>query len=581
MIRQLKDLLPLSEKGFSSLNKGIAAAYLKNICEFLPFVVIYYLIRAIVLPSMKGSLPDVIEITELAAIGVAVCLIVLIGVWLRDRANNIPTYHEMDRMRRRVIEQLIDLPMSYIGTKDRSSLISNIMADCAVCETAMSSTVPFLIAAVLSEITAVVIMCFINTTLALALFCVIPVAFLIQILSLRTQARLTKIQLGIKKKTNRTILEYIEGQPVIRSYGLSGSKYSQLAENLEALQKASLKLEVTAGVFVSGAEVFLQLGIGIVILTASLLYTRGSIDLAVMFLFFAIVLNIYGPAAEAIGELSNLIYMRESLSNLKELLSAVPCDRPSVSFNDYDISFKDVCFSYDPGTGSPRVLDHMTFSAPEGKLTAIVGRSGEGKSTILRLITGLWDACEGQICIGGKDISDVSVECLNKYIAVVDQDVVLFNDTIINNIRVGDTGASEESVIAAAKAARCDEFVAGLPNGYETVISENGSSLSGGERQRISIARAILKNTPIVLLDEPTAFLDPENEELVQQALTNLLKEGKTVLIVAHRISTIADADQILVVSDGRISESGTHDELITVDGLYSKLYRLQQDSCR
>lgn len=581
MIRQLKDLLPLSEKGFSSLNKGIAAAYLKNICEFLPFVVIYYLIRAIVLPSMKGSLPDVIEITELAAIGVAVCLIVLIGVWLRDRANNIPTYHEMDRMRRRVIEQLIDLPMSYIGTKDRSSLISNIMADCAVCETAMSSTVPFLIAAVLSEITAVVIMCFINTTLALALFCVIPVAFLIQILSLRTQARLTKIQLGIKKKTNRTILEYIEGQPVIRSYGLSGSKYSQLAENLEALQKASLKLEVTAGVFVSGAEVFLQLGIGIVILTASLLYTRGSIDLAVMFLFFAIVLNIYGPAAEAIGELSNLIYMRESLSNLKELLSAVPCDRPSVSFNDYDISFKDVCFSYDPGTGSPRVLDHMTFSAPEGKLTAIVGRSGEGKSTILRLITGLWDACEGQICIGGKDISDVSVECLNKYIAVVDQDVVLFNDTIINNIRVGDTGASQESVIAAAKAARCDEFVARLPNGYETVISENGSSLSGGERQRISIARAILKNTPIVLLDEPTAFLDPENEELVQQALTNLLKEGKTVLIVAHRISTIADADQILVVSDGRISESGTHDELITVDGLYSKLYRLQQDSYR
>ena len=581
MIRQLKDLLPLSEKGFSSLNKGIAAAYLKNICEFLPFVVIYYLIRAIVLPSMKGSLPDVIEITELAAIGVAVCLIVLIGVWLRDRANNIPTYHEMDRMRRRVIEQLIDLPMSYIGTKDRSSLISNIMADCAVCETAMSSTVPFLIAAVLSEITAVVIMCFINTTLALALFCVIPVAFLIQILSLRTQARLTKIQLGIKKKTNRTILEYIEGQPVIRSYGLSGSKYSQLAENLEALQKASLKLEVTAGVFVSGAEVFLQLGIGIVILTASLLYTRGSIDLAVMFLFFAIVLNIYGPAAEAIGELSNLIYMRESLSNLKELLSAVPCDRPSVSFNDYDISFKDVCFSYDHGTGSPRVLDHMTFSAPEGKLTAIVGRSGEGKSTILRLITGLWDACEGQICIGGKDISDVSVECLNKYIAVVDQDVVLFNDTIINNIRVGDTGASQESVIAAAKAARCDEFVARLPNDYETVISENGSSLSGGERQRISIARAILKNTPIVLLDEPTAFLDPENEELVQQALTNLLKEGKTVLIVAHRISTIADADQILVVSDGRISESGTHDELITVDGLYSKLYRLQQDSCR
>jgi ATP-binding cassette subfamily B protein len=581
MIRQLKDLLPLSEKGFSSLNKGIAAAYLKNICEFLPFVVIYYLIRAIVLPSMKGSLPDVIEITELAAIGVAVCLIVLIGVWLRDRANNIPTYHEMDRMRRRVIEQLIDLPMSYIGTKDRSSLISNIMADCAVCETAMSSTVPFIIAAVLSEITAVVIMCFINTTLALALFCVIPVAFLIQILSLRTQARLTKIQLGIKKKTNRTILEYIEGQPVIRSYGLSGSKYSQLAENLEALQKASLKLEVTAGVFVSGAEVFLQLGIGIVILTASLLYTRGSIDLAVMFLFFAIVLNIYGPAAEAIGELSNLIYMRESLSNLKELLSAVPCDRPSVSFNDYDISFKDVCFSYDPGTGSPRVLDHMTFNAPEGKLTAIVGRSGEGKSTILRLITGLWDACEGQICIGGKDISDVSVECLNKYIAVVDQDVVLFNDTIINNIRVGDTGASEESVIAAAKAARCDEFVAGLPNGYETVISENGSSLSGGERQRISIARAILKDAPIVLLDEPTAFLDPENEELVQQALTYLLKEGKTVLIVAHRISTIADADQILVVSDGRISESGTHDELIKVEGLYSKLHSLQQESYR
>jgi ATP-binding cassette subfamily B protein len=269
--------------------------------------------------------------------------------------------------------------------------------------------------------------------------------------------------------------------------------------------------------------------------------------------------------------------MRESLQRLRQLFDAPSDERPDGSLEHFNVAFSDVCFRYD--SSGCDVLRNLTFSIPEGKITAIVGPSGSGKSTILRLLSRLWEPGSGAICVGETDIGRLSVKSYSRYISMVEQDVVLFRDTVLNNIRVGRPDATREEVLAAAEAARCGQFVCRLENGYDTVLAENGRSLSGGERQRLSIARAILKDAPLLLLDEATASLDPENEGLVQQALSALLKQGKTVVVVAHRLSTIEDADQIIVIENGQVKEKGRHDALMRIDGTYRKLYDLQQSA--
>lgn len=576
-MKRIRSLLPLSEKGFASLRLGVLANAFRDLCMFLPFVVIWRLMDAVLQPITDGAAPDLARIRALGLWGVAAAALVLLSCWLSDRANNIPTYREMDRMRRAAAQRLIDMPMSFLNAQSSGDLVNHIMADCANCEVVMSGLVPGLLSRAVTALIAFIVLAFVDWRLSLAAFAVAPVSLLIQTLSLRLQARLTRQQLRAKRRADGTMLEYLEGMPVIKAYGLSGAQFERLAADLDAVRKISTRLELTAGIFVSGAEVVLQLGIGIVMLLGTALYAGKSIPLLTLLLFFAVILRLYEPLAEALGELSNLVYMRESMQRLRDLFAAPADTRPDGTLERFDVAFSHVRFRYD--AAPPDVLRDLSFEVPAGSITAIVGPSGEGKSTTLRLLSQLWEPTEGVIFVGDTDINTLSAESCQQVLSVVDQDVVLFHDTILNNIRIGRPDASREDVIAAAEAAQCGEFVQRLDDGYDTVLAENGQSLSGGERQRISIARAILKDAPILLLDEATASLDPENEALVQTALSNLVRGGKTVLVVAHRLRAIQDADQILVLEHGTITQHGTHSELMEQDGCYRMLYRLQEQA--
>ena len=576
-MKRIRSLLPLSEKGFASLRLGILANAFRDLCAFLPFVVIWRLMDAVLRPITDGTAPDLARIRALGLWGVAAAALVLLSCWLSDRANNIPTYREMDRMRRAAAQRLIDMPMSFLNAQSSGDLVNHIMADCANCEVVMSGLVPGLLSRAVTALIAFIVLAFVDWRLSLAAFAVAPVSLLIQTLSLRLQARLTRQQLRAKRRADGTMLEYLEGMPVSDACGRAGAQFDRLVAGLDAVRKISTRLELTAGIFVSGAEVVLQLGIGIVMLLGTALYVKESIPLLTLLLFFAVILRLYEPLAEALGELSNLVYMREALERLRKLFAAPADARPDGTLERFDVRFSHVWFRYD--AAPPDVLRDLSFEAPEGSITAIVGPSGEGKSTTLRLLSQLWEPTEGAIFVGDTDINTLSVESYHRYLSVVDQDVVLFHDTILNNIRVGKPDASREEVIAAAEAAQCGEFVQRLDDGYETVLTENGQSLSGGERQRLSIARAILKDAPILLLDEATASLDPENEALVQTALSNLVRGGKTVLVVAHRLRAVQDADQILVLEGGTVTQRGTHSELMAQEGCYRRLYELQKQT--
>ena len=399
-MKRIRSLLPLSEKGFASLRLGILANAFRDLCAFLPFVVIWRLMDAVLRPITDGTAPDLARIRALGLWGVAAAALVLLSCWLSDRANNIPTYREMDRMRRAAAQRLIDMPMSFLNAQSSGDLVNHIMADCANCEVVMSGLVPGLLSRAVTALIAFIVLAFVDWRLSLAAFAVAPVSLLIQTLSLRLQARLTRQQLRAKRRADGTMLEYLEGMPVIKAYGLSGAQFERLAADLDAVRKISTRLELTAGIFVSGAEVVLQLGIGIVMLLGTALYAGKSIPLLTLLLFFAVILRLYEPLAEALGELSNLVYMRESLERLRKLFAAPADARPDGTLERFDVRFSHVWVRYD--AAQPDVLRDLSFDAPAGSITAIVGPSGEGKSTTLRLLSQLWEPTEGVIFVGAK-----------------------------------------------------------------------------------------------------------------------------------------------------------------------------------
>ena len=573
----IKKLLPLSAQGIRNLRIGICASIFRELCAFLPFIVIYRLIRLILQPLNGGAMPMQAELWRLFIIGAAAAFLYLFSVWLSDERNNISTYREMDRMRRNAAERLLRMPMSFLNSANCSDLVNHLMADCAACEVAISGLIPGLLAHLASAVIILAILAVANWKLALAAFIVIPVSYMIQALSLRLQASLTKQQLKAKRCAENTMLDYIVGMPVIKAYHLSGAQFERLSQDLNTVRHISTKLELTAGIFVSGAEVVLQLGIGIVILTGAWLLNRSEVSLSILLLFWAVILRFYEPIAASLGELSNLIYMRESLKRLSDLFSSPVRTTERITPTDYSVEFSHVNFHYYSNPSESAVLQDISFFTPAGSFTALVGPSGSGKTTVLRLAANLWSPTSGAVKIG--DVTTNSNSDLSNVIAYVEQDAVLFHNTVLNNILIGNPNATREEAIQAARAAQCQFVENRLPNGFDTVIAENGASLSGGERQRIAIARAILKNAPILLLDEPTASLDAENEILVQNAISGLLKQGKTVLMIAHRLKTIENADQILVMENGKITQMGTHAQLIAQDGVYRKMHELQESA--
>ena len=573
---KLQKALFLSDKGYKDLKKAVFACTLTNLAMLLPFCVTVMIFSEILTPVANGGTVQWNHIWMLWGAGILSAILVFLAAKNDYRKTYIASYQESNATRLRIADHLRKLPMSFFNTKDLSELTTNMMADCSSMESLLSSTIPPLIANGITVTITCILLAFFDWRLALCVFCTVPIAFLIIWLSRKRQIRLFEKQVDAKLKASDQVQEYLEGMKIIKFCGLRGSRFKTLDHALLAMKKIAVKVEMAVGVFMSGASMVLQAGIGITIFVGAILLTRDQIELIPLLMFLLMVTRIYGPILSILANLSSLLNLNVVTNRMRTLLITPAMAGEEKTVENCDIELSHVTFAYN----QEDVLKDVSCKIPQGSIIAFVGPSGSGKSTVIKLIARFWDVQKGKITVGGKDIKTIEPESLMSYMSFVFQDVSLFNDTVINNIRIGNPNASDEQVIAAAKAAYCDEFIREMPDGYQTVLGENGSTLSGGERQRISIARALLKNAPVILLDEATASLDPENEVLVQKAIAKLV-EGKTVIMIAHRLRTVADADQILVLEDGKLVERGTHKELMKKKGLYQRLYHIQQESLR
>lgn len=575
----LKEKLMLTDKGYLDLKKAIVACTITNLSLILPFGITIQIFGELLRP-LTGEEISWSRMWLYFGFGIIAALLVFLAHKNDYKKTYVASYMECEATRIRVAEHIRKLPMSFFNTKDLSELTTNLMGDCATTEHVLSHVVPQLIVNAISITIICLMLGFFDWRLALTVFCTVPLALTIITFSRKIQRLLSEKHVEAKLKAADQVQEYLEGIKVIKSNGLVGSKFSALDSALQRMMQMAIKMEFGTGVFVTGAQIILQAGIGLTVFTGTYLLSGGKIELIPLLMFFLIVVRIYGPIMTEFTLLPELFYLHISTSRMRTLISTpVMQGDTDQEIEDFNITFENVFFSYTSRISPEEtVIQDVNLSIPAKGITAFVGPSGSGKSTLSKLIARFWDVNRGAVKIGGIDIKTLDPEHLMSYMSFVFQDVVLFNDTVYNNIRIGNLNATEDQVMAAAKAACCDEFVSNLPDGYQTLLGENGSTISGGERQRISIARALLKNAPIVLLDEATASLDPENEVLIQQAISTLI-EGKTVIVIAHRLRTVVGADKIIVLDKGRVVEEGTHRELLGKKGLYERLYTIQQES--
>lgn len=567
MIEKLMHKYALSKQGASDMIKAIISATISNIILMVPVALLYYLVR----DYMAGNLGDKVLFY------VAGCLItfVLIGIstYIQYNATFLSTYVESGVRRVTLAEKLRKIPLSFFGKKDLSDLTSTIMNDCAQMETASSHFIPELFGACISTALIAIGLFFFDWRMAIAALWVLPVSFLIVGCSGKVQKSLNKKQMVLKMACADGIQECLENVRDLQAYNTQEDYMKGLTAKIKAVEKHAIVTELGTAVFVGSSQMILKLGIATVALVGGVLLAKGELDILTFFMFLMVVSRIYDPMQVSLQNLAAVIASGVQSDRLDEILSHEVQDGTNTMKNDgYDIEFSNVGFSYETGDV---VLKDVSFVAKQGEVTALIGPSGGGKTTVSRLASRFWDANRGSITVGGMDISKVDPETLMSLYSIVFQDVTLFNNTILENIRIGKMDATDEEVIAAAKLAHCDEFAEKLSDGWNTVIGENGSELSGGERQRISIARAFLKDAPIILLDEATASLDVDNETMIQESLSRLIK-GKTVMIIAHRMRTVANADKIVVLKDGVVAESGTPSELDEKDGIYANMVKTQ-----
>ena len=568
MIEKLQRRFALSRQGAVDLMKGCLACAAQNLAFMFPVGLLY----RFVLDLMDGGIGENGALRYI--LGCAACLAVIFLVTgLQYNATYLATYVESGVRRISLAEKLRLIPLSFFGKKDLADLTNSIMGDCATLETAFSHYVPELAGAMISTTLVGLCLLALNLPMGLAAVWVLPVAFAVTLLSARIQEYFNRKSVEANVALETGVQECIENLQDLKANNGEKQYLAGLDEKIDYAEKRHIVTELGTALFVVSSTLILKFGIATVALTGSVLLIQGKIRIPLFFLYLLAASRLYTPLEGALQNLAAVISTRTNINRMNEILDCpVQTGEEKLTNRGYDIVFDHVGFSYNSGE---QVLKDVSFTAKQGQVTALVGPSGGGKTTVSRLAARFWDVDRGTITVGGMDIRGVDPETLLSLYSIVFQDVTLFNNTIMENIRIGRKDATDQEVLEAARLAGCREFALKLPDGFQTMIGENGCQLSGGERQRVSIARAFLKNAPIILLDEATASLDVENETLIQEALSRLIQD-KTVLVIAHRMRTVSGADKVVVLADGRAAEEGTPQELMERGTIYPHMAKLQ-----
>ncbi len=570
MIKRLMKNYAVSEKGARGMINAVAATVCMNIALMLPVGLMYLLVS-----DMLGGQP----MKHAAALGVgiaAVFILLYLTIFRQYNATFFSTYKESGAKRVALAEKLRMLPLSYFGRKDSADLTTVILGDVEKLEHTISHQFAQFYGAIISTVIVGIGLLFFDWRMAVAALWMLPISIAIVLCSRSIQNHYSRIVNKATLESADGIQECIEASRDLKSANAEKRYLEGLFKKIDAVESTLTRSELITGLLVSGAQMLLKTGMATVVLVGANLLIKGETDVITFFAFMLVISRIYEPMNGSLINLAAINSLQVSVERMNEITEyPIQSGSDKLTNNGYDIQFEHVKFAYDNGE---QVLRDVSFTAKQGEVTALIGPSGGGKTTVSRLAARFWDVTGGRITVGGMDVSKVEPETLLKLYSIVFQDVTLFDNTIMENIRVGKKDATDEEVIAAAKLANVDEFAKRLPDGYNTRIGENGSELSGGERQRISIARAFLKNAPIILLDEATASLDAENESLVQEALSKLIAD-KTVMIIAHRMRTVANADHIVVLKDGVTAEQGSPDELYASGGIYRRMSDLQKES--
>ncbi len=573
MLKYFQNKYALSEKGAKDLFNAIIWTIVMDISFMAPVIIGFQFLDEYLGFLLNPSGDSQKSIAYYGVMSAAFFVVMLVIGYFQYDSTYTKIYEESAKRRIGLAETLRRLPLAFFGKKDIADLSATIMDDATQIEMLFSHSVPQIYAAFFTVFIMGVMMFFYNWQLSLAVFWVVPVAAFIFWLSKRLQKSVHGQLYDIKRDISDRIQEGLDSANEIKSYNREASYSNTLSVKLNALEQLMIKGELLIGAFINLSYAFLKLGLPSVILYGAYLLAKGDIGIFTYLVFLIVTARIYNPIMDAMNNFALLLYLDVRINRMKEMDHMPRQDgRTEFKPKNYDIEFKNVDFSYQDGL---QVLNNVSFTAKQGDVTALVGPSGGGKSTIAKLSARFWDIDKGAITLGGEDISQIDPETLLKHYSIVFQDVTLFNSSVMENIRLGKKDATDEAVMKAAKLAQCDEFVNKLSYGYQTLIGENGEKLSGGERQRISIARAILKDAPIILLDEATASLDAENESKIQSALGELVK-SKTVLIIAHRMRTVLGADKIVVIKDGVITEAGAPLELKEKQGVFSTMLGTQ-----
>ncbi len=571
MLEYLERRFALSHKGAEDTVTGSICSALQNLSFMSGVSILFLLIRNLLRGRTTGD-----DLLLYIAGSLLSCTLIVVTTHFQYTTTYLRTYTESGKRRIMTAEKLRKLPLSFFSKKDLSELTASIMNDAAVLEKSQSHYICPLIGAMLSTLITLICLFVFSVPLAAAAFWPVPLSFLVILSAGSVQVRLSKKNMEAKEECEDSIQEMLEAMTDLKTNNAEYDYTAKLKEKIGNVERRSLITEFGTAAFVVSSALILKLGTASIVLAGSLLLVSGKVDMLTFIFFLIMATRLYDPLETALQNLAAIISTKSNIERMNGILDTqVQTGEERLSNNGTDIVFENVGFSYDNSTD---VIRDISFTAKEGEVTALVGPSGSGKTTISRLCCRFWDITKGKITVGGMDISKVDPETLLQLYSIVFQDVTLFNNTIMENIRIGRRDATDEEVIRAAEKAGVDEFALRSSDGYNMMIGENGEKLSGGERQRISIARAFLKDAPILLLDEATASLDVDNETRIQKALSDLVKD-RTVLIIAHRMRTISGADRILVLKDGVIAEEGTGEELIEKNGIFARMAGSQTES--